>query len=87
VAYTVDLSNRAKRQLAALSSNLQAQIVTALRKLEENPRPSGVKKLKGEDDAYRLRVGDYRVLYEIHDKALLVLVVKIGHRRDVYRQR
>jgi mRNA interferase RelE/StbE len=87
VAYTVELSNRAKRDLAALSADLQTRIVTALRKLEGNPRPSGIEKMKGEENAYRLRVGDYRVLYEVHDKRLLVLVVKIRHRREVYRKR
>ena len=87
MVYMVELSNRAKRDLAALSADLQTRIVTALRKLEENPRPSGVEKLKGEENAYRLRVGDYRILYEVHDKRLLVLIVKIGHRRDVYRKR
>lgn len=84
MAYTVELSNGAKQDLAVLPADLQTRIVKALRKLEANPRPSGIKKLKGED-AYRLRVGDYRVLYEVHDKRLLVLVVKIGHRREVYR--
>ena len=87
MAYTVELSNRAKRDLAALTADIQTRIVTALRKLAENPRPSGIEKLKGEENAYRLRVGDYRVLYEVHDKRLLVLVVKIGHRREVYRKR
>ncbi len=87
MAYTVELSNRAKRDLAALSADLQTRIVTTLRKLEGNPRPSGIEKLKGEENAYRLRVRDYRVLYEVHDKRLLVLVVKVGHRREVYRKR
>ncbi len=87
MAYTVELSNRAKRELAALSANLQTRIVAALRRLEENPRPSGITKLEGEDYIYRLRIGDYRVLYEVHDKRLLVLVVKVGHRREVYRKR
>ena len=87
MAYTVELSNRAKRELAALSANLQTRIVAALRRLEENPRPSGIIKLEGEDDICRLRIGDYRVLYEVHDTRLLVLVVKVGHRREVYRKR
>lgn len=87
MAYTVELSNRAKRDLAALSPQVQTRIVKALRKLEANPRPAGIEKLKGEDNAYRLRVGDYRVLYEVHDKILLVLVVRVGHRREVYRKR
>ena len=87
MAYTVELSNRAKRELAALSANLQTRIVTALRKLEANPRSSGVSKLEGGENVYRLRVGDYRVLYEVHDTNLVVLVVKVGHRREVYRKR
>ena len=87
MAYTVELSNRAKRDLASFSAETQTRIVKALRTLEANPRPSGIEKLKGEENAYRLRVGDYRILYEIYDKVLVVLVVKIGHRRDVYRKR
>jgi mRNA interferase RelE/StbE len=85
VAYTVELSNQAKRDLAALSPELQTRIVKALRTLEVKPRPSGMKKLKGEENTYRLQVGDYRVLYEVHDKRLLGLAVKIGHRREIYR--
>lgn len=53
--------------------------------LAENPRPLGVRKLEGEEDLYRLRVGDYRVLYAIRDAVLLVLVVRIADRREVYR--
>lgn len=55
------------------------------RPLEVNPRPSGIKKLEGEKDLYRLRVGDFRVIYMIKDQTLLVLVLKIGHRKDVDR--
>jgi mRNA interferase RelE/StbE len=53
--------------------------------LAENPRPLGVRKLEGEEDLYRLCIGDYRVLYAIRDAALLVLVVRIADRREVYR--
>ena len=53
--------------------------------LVENPRPQGIKKLAGEEDLYRLRVGDYRVIYQIQEKRLIVLVVGVGHRADVYR--
>ena len=87
MAYTVELSDRAKRDLAALSPDRQTRITKALRKLEVNPRPSGIKQLKGDGNAHRLRVGDYRVLYEIHDTVLLVVVIKIGHRCEVYRKR
>ena len=53
--------------------------------LAENPRPHGIKKLVGEDDTYRIRVGAYRILYQIQDEILLVLVVKIAPRREAYR--
>jgi mRNA interferase RelE/StbE len=53
--------------------------------LAADPRPSGCKKLTGNTDYYRMRVGDYRVLYEVRDRDVLVLVIKIGHRREVYR--
>jgi mRNA interferase RelE/StbE len=53
--------------------------------LEDNPRPPGCKKLVGEENAWRIRVGNYRVLYEIKDRVLIVHVVEIGHRKDVYK--
>jgi len=59
-------------------------MLARLRALESNPRPPDVKKLKGRA-AWRVRVGDYRIIYEIHDRELVVIVVTIGHRREVYR--
>jgi mRNA interferase RelE/StbE len=53
--------------------------------LARNPRPPGAKKLRGQDDRYRIRVGDYRVIYEVDDAQLLILIVEVGHRKDVYR--
>ena len=58
---------------------------TRIDSLADNPRPPDTKKLSGAEELYRIRVGDYRVLYAIQDKVLLVLVVKVGHRREVYR--
>jgi mRNA interferase RelE/StbE len=69
-----------------LPKDVQERLTPHIDALTRNPCPSGVKKLKGED-AYRLRVGDYRIIYQIQEKALLVLVIKIGHRRAVYRKR
>ncbi|MBX9639198.1 MAG: type II toxin-antitoxin system RelE/ParE family toxin [Mycobacteriaceae bacterium] len=60
------------------------RIVRAVRSLGANPRPQGCKKLANVGNAWRVRVGDYRVVYEIHDRVLLVVVLKVGHRRDVY---
>ncbi len=85
MTYQVDLSKRAERQLSKLDSDNQSLLGAAIDSLAVDPRPSGVKKLKGEENVYRLRVRDYRILYEIQDGELLILVIKIGHRRDVYR--
>ena len=85
--YRVELALAAGRQPAKLSADVQRRIVRALHALEVEPRPDGVQQLSGIRGApqWRLRVGDYRVIYEIHDARLLVLVIRIGHRRDVYR--
>ena len=85
MAYSVHLAPAAERQLKALEKPVRARIVRRLQKLEETPRPQGVEKLSGADDLYRIREGEYRIIYTIKDKELLVLVVKIGHRKDVYR--
>ena len=85
MTYQVDLSKRAKRQLSKLDSDTQASIGAAIDDLAVDPRPAGVKKLKGEETVYRIRVRDHRILYEIQDDELLILVIKIGHRREVYR--
>jgi len=86
VAYTVEFAPAADRQLKALPKPIQTQIIRRIEKLETNPRPPGCEKLKGADDLYRIRFGDYRIIYTINDKDLLVLVVKIADRIDVYRR-
>jgi mRNA interferase RelE/StbE len=65
---------------------VQVRLKPAIDGLAEEPRPDGVVKLKGEENAYRVRVGDYRIVYEVRDNVLLVLIVKIGHRREIYRK-
>ena len=87
MAYRLEFTPGADRQFRKLPKQVQARLRPHIDALAQNPRPLGVEKLTGEDNAYRLRVGDYRILYEVHDKVLLVLVVKVGHRRDVYRKR
>jgi mRNA interferase RelE/StbE len=64
---------------------LAARLVGAMRALAENPRPPGCKKLRGGENLWRIRVGDFRVIYEIHDDVLVIVVVSVGNRRDVYR--
>jgi mRNA interferase RelE/StbE len=75
----------ADRALDALPHATRARIVRKMEALGLDPRPRGCKKLQGDDDLYRVRVGDFRIVYAVRDALLLVLVVKIGNRRDVYR--
>lgn len=82
--YTVFIQKSAQKTLAHIPSPFQNHIIHAIRELAHTPRPAGVKKLAGRE-AWRVRAGKYRVIYEIHDDRLLVLVVAIGHRREVYR--
>ena len=83
--YEVVLSPKAEKQLDELPRPMQRRITEAIEGLESNPRPHGVKKLEGAEDLWRIRVGDYRIVYTIKDDRLVVLVVKIGHRREIYR--
>jgi mRNA interferase RelE/StbE len=85
MSYSVLLAPPAERQLKALAEPIQKRIVKRLRTLKENPRPHEVKKLAGEDDLYRIRESAYRIIYTIRDKELIVLIVKIGDRKEVYR--
>lgn len=85
MAYRIEFDARAEKELASLAPPVRERIVRALWRLETNPRrAANVKALAG--GGYRLRVGDYRVLYVIRDDMLLVLVVGIGHRREIYRR-
>lgn len=84
MSYSVGLKSEVKKYLLTLDKDLRSRILRSIDGLAGTPRPPGCKKLKG-FDAYRIRVGDYRVVYEIHDNVLVVLVVRIGHRREIYR--
>jgi mRNA interferase RelE/StbE len=85
VNYTVEISSLAARQIKKLPPETQIQVVAELAALAQQPRPDGVTKIKGEEKTYRLRVKKYRIVYEILDEQLVVLIVKVGHRREVYR--
>ena len=82
--YQVVLSKTARKQLTTLPVFIHNKIIEDITLLSETPRPAGCKKLKGQKNAWRIRVGDYRVIYEIEDKQLRILVIAIGHRKDVY---
>jgi mRNA interferase RelE/StbE len=83
--YQVIIDKTATSYLEKLPNNLQARIQTKIDNLADDPRPSGIKELKGSKGFYRLRVGSYRVIYTIIDNLLLVTVLRIGSRGDVYK--
>ncbi|MCL1941253.1 MAG: type II toxin-antitoxin system RelE/ParE family toxin [Synergistaceae bacterium] len=85
MAHSIRFKSSAEKELDALSTQQRPRILSAIMNLANNPRPFGCKKLKTRD-AYRIRVGDYRVIYEIHDEVLVVLVIRIAHRRGAYKQ-
>ncbi len=82
--YRVILPKSVQKELDRLPDEVARRILARLAVLETNPRHADVKKLQGRD-AWRIRVGDYRVIYEIHDRELQVIVITVGHRGDVYR--
>jgi len=84
--YRVELAPRAQRDFKALDGSVRRRIKQRIDSLAENPYPSGIKKIEGEVGLYRLRVGDYRILFQVREKILLVLIVGIGHRREVNRR-
>lgn len=84
--YRIELAPAAYRQLRKLDSSARRRIQVAIELLADNPRPPGAKKLTGGDAEWRVRSGDYRVVYEIRDDVLMVLVVAVEHRREIYRR-
>jgi len=85
-AYRVELAPSAARDLRALPPNVRHRIRLKIDALAREPRPPGTKKLEGLESLYRMRVGAYRILYQIRDRVLLVLVVGVGNRREIYRR-
>ncbi|MGL5795410.1 MAG: type II toxin-antitoxin system RelE family toxin [Waterburya sp.] len=83
--YRIEFVKQAAKQFKALPNQEQQRLKPKIDALVKDPRPIGVVKLSGQEDLYRIRVGSYRVIYSIQDNQLLILVVKIGHRKDIYR--
>ena len=83
MSYEVRIVPSAEKEMNRLPATVHARLSKRLLSLEDNPRPRGVRKLSGREE-YRLRVGDYRILYTIDDKNHIVTVVAVGHRREVY---
>lgn len=85
-AYKVFFKSSADRQLLRLPNAVQRRIVVAVERLANNPGGSGAVKLAGQEELWRIRVGTYRVIYEIHDDRLVILVLRVAHRKDAYRR-
>ncbi|MBN3924243.1 type II toxin-antitoxin system RelE/ParE family toxin [Nostoc sp. NMS4] len=85
MTYEVKFTKGARKMFKKLSQELQYRIQPKIDELSIEPRPNGVKKLQGEENTYRIRVGDYRVIYDILDDVLLVNVIDVGHRSKVYK--
>ena len=83
--YELIIKPTAEKSLDKLPRSTRRRIVDALKDLRSDPRPAGVAKLVGEEDLWRIRIGSYRVVYEIHDDRLVVLVLRVAHRKDIYR--
>ena len=85
MAYRVEFTHRASKQFSSLERSVQLRLNPRIESLGENPRPRGAKKLLNSENIYRIREGDYRLIYQVQDKILLILVLKIGHRKDICR--
>jgi len=84
-SYSIEIKKSAAKEIAALPRNDTERIIRKIQLLADDPRPHGCRKLSGEEK-YRIRVGPYRILYQIEDEKLVIYVVKVGHRREVYRK-
>lgn len=85
MTYTIIIPKAVQKQLDALPDDIYDRIAVKIQELAENPRPDGVVKLKGYENEYRIRIGDYRVRYEIEDEELRILLLQCKHRKEVYR--
>lgn len=84
MSYNVEFTTAAARQVKKLPHPARTRVLDAIEDLGENPRPHGVKKLSGEQTAWHIRIGEYRVIYDLFDAELVVTIVRAGHRREVY---
>ena len=83
--YRIEWKASAMRAFRKLPRQAQDRIRPRVDALATNPRPEGVKKLEGDDNAWRIRVGEFRIVYEIHDAVLMIMVVRVANRREAYR--
>jgi mRNA interferase RelE/StbE len=86
-SYKIEWKQSAKKELKKLDKQIVPRILQAVENLADNPYSSGSKKLIGSDSIYRIRVGDYRIVYNIKSSVLVIEIIKVGHRREIYRQK
>ena len=84
-SYQIEIKSSASKELEKLPRQIVSRVVAGIRELADNPYPQGVKKLAGFDRTFRVRVGDYRVLYNVYENRLVIEIIRIAHRKDVYR--
>ncbi len=85
MAYSIEFEPRVLKELKAIPVADQQRLITRIEALAADPRPAGVEKLKGQADAYRVRQGNYRIVYTIDDTIRIITISRVGHRREVYR--
>lgn len=84
--YQVELTSAVQRQIKKIPTEIKKLIIKQLEKLQRIPHPNGVKKLVGMDNLYRIKIKDYRVIYTINNQKLLILVIKIADRKEIYKK-
>jgi mRNA interferase RelE/StbE len=84
VYYSIVFKKSAEKELRGLQHDIGDRIIIKINQLEQNPYPAGCKKLKGFLNTYRIRIGDYRVLYDVRDEELIIMVIKIANRKNAY---
>lgn len=85
MSYDIQFKASALKELRKLSREFSEQIASDINALSKNPRPHGHKKLQGNENLYRIRSGNYRIIYQIQDKALIILIIRIGDRKEVFK--
>jgi mRNA interferase RelE/StbE len=84
-SYQIEIKPSASKELEKLPRQIIPRVVAAINELVKDPYPQGVKKLTGFDHTYRIRVGDYRILYTIYENRLVIEIIRVRHRKDAYR--
>ena len=84
--YKIEWKQSAKKELKKLKKAVIPRIIKVVESLSINPHPTGSRKLQGSEHLYRVRLGDYRIVYSVENKILLIEIIRIGHRKDIYRK-